>query len=58
MNDYEIDMYGNAGIYLADGNTFTFQLGEGDPALGAEDYYAVDSGIDDKLLYRVDYYRL
>ena len=30
MKEYEIDMYGNAGIYLADGNTFTFQLGEGD----------------------------
>ncbi len=23
-------MYGNAGIYLSDGNTFTFQMGEGD----------------------------
>jgi len=32
--DYEIDMYGNAGIYLADGNTFTFQLGEGDLFMG------------------------
>ena len=36
MNDYEIDMYGNAGIYLAHGKTFTFQLGEADPALRAE----------------------
>ena len=27
-------MYGNAGIYLSDGNTFTFQMGEGDQFLG------------------------
>ena len=36
MKDYEVDMYGNAGIYLADGNTFTFQLGEGDSIFGAD----------------------
>jgi len=28
--DYTIEMYGNAGCYISDGNTFTFQLGEGE----------------------------
>ena len=37
--DYEIDMYGNAGIYLADGNTFTFQLGEGDAFMQGEQLF-------------------
>ena len=32
-------MYGNAGIYLADGNTFTFQLGEGDSIFGADQLF-------------------
>ena len=39
MKEYEIDMYGNAGIYLADGNTFTFQLGEGDSIFGADQLF-------------------
>ena len=30
----------------------------GYPRLGAEDYYTVYPGVDDKLLYRMDYYRL
>ena len=37
--DYEIDMYGNAGIYLSDGNTFTFQIGEGDQFLTNEQLF-------------------
>ena len=37
--DYEIEMYGNAGCYISDGNTFTFQLGEGLEPMGSEQLF-------------------
>ena len=37
--DYEIEMYGNAGCYVSDGNTFTFQLGEGEQFLGGDQLF-------------------
>ena len=37
--DYQIEMYGNAGCYISDGNTFTFQLGEGLEPMGGEQLF-------------------
>ena len=45
-------MYGNAGIYLSDGNTFTFQLGEGEQFLSNEQLFqspTLDSPFDSAL---------
>ena len=32
-------MYGNAGCYISDGNTFTFQLGEGMDSMGTDQLF-------------------
>ena len=37
--DYEIDIVGNAGCYISDGNTFTFQIGEGESLWGGEQLF-------------------